>query len=214
MPTDTPQERSLSDFENPGPTAFDSLNGVLPPRRRDNKRANTPEPTAGDTDPSPDEPEATSTDTSTPKPDTRKPRSSAGRPRKRTRTDSAKASDSSTGGSRGTTMHIPVNIYDRFHATRDQRGLSNGALVIEAIEATLDQIPKEIGGRGTAGGERFQRRTTHRKSPSEAEQLTLLNLRFLESDYAVLDELVAETGARSRNHLVVAALKLHLHTDT
>lgn len=126
-----------------------------------------------------------------------------GRPRK-------PKSQESTGGRRSTTFQLSSDIKTKMRTAGPKLGLSTGDLIVAAIEATADNIGDEIAKEGGfAGGGRFAARRTH-QAALEHRESSLVNARLLEADFVTIDEIVEETGARSRNHLVETALRLYL----
>lgn len=145
---------------------------------------------------------------------------SAARSRKR-RTRSAgtrspgrpRTNEPAEGSARPTTVTLPTTLQPRFMATAAERGLSNWGLIIEALEsADPDALRDEIArAGGRTGGKRFAARTSSRAGarPEEGPP-SPINVRPLEEDLVVVDEMKDEVGARSRNQLVQAAVKLLL----
>lgn len=110
---------------------------------------------------------------------------------------------------RASNVHIPVVLMDRIAAKKASANLSNGELVIAALEACHDRLSDLIGQRGPTGGSLFTARMTRGVRTSDGP-LTAFNIRLLQRDYAVIDQLVEKHGAFSRGHLVTAALTEYL----
>ena len=130
-------------------------------------------------------------------------RRSPGRPPTREETD----------GSRSTTVTLPASIRKRFLEEAAARGLSNWGLIIDALEsAEPEALSKEIAkAGGRAGGKRFAARTSSRAmSPPDEGSPTPINVRPLQADLEILEAMKDEFGARSRNQLVQAAVRLLL----
>lgn len=145
----------------------------------------------------------------TPKRRPGRPRKDTGRPRKDTAADAV----------RGTTIYIAAHLFDRIESVRTTKRMSNGEIVLAAVDATHRQLPALIAAERTAaaGGENdaaagdslFAPRPSAGR-PRKAVARTMLQVRFREADYAVLDRLVAQVGANSRSHLINLALDAYL----
>lgn len=228
---DAPGGQDLSDFESGTGQPDLDLQSIIKPRSRDprpQKPAETTETSQSTHEAAPDDAAVTENADPPAAPPQQRPATAAGggspqsdeqasnggkSRRGRGRPRKPKSSES-TGARRPSTVLIPMELSSAFERARDSQGLSNGDLIIAALEATGDQLADEIakmGGR--AGGGRFAARVTHQAAVKH-EKGTLLNYRLFEADYEILDQMVAECNARSRNELIVTALRLHLSDTT
>lgn len=110
---------------------------------------------------------------------------------------------------RGSNVHLPVELAERIDAHKARRDLSNGELVIEALEACHARLDTLLGHRAPTGGGLFTQRVTRRQRAANGP-LFLFNFRLREDDFAVIDDLVTRHGAYSRTHLITAALTDYL----
>lgn len=110
---------------------------------------------------------------------------------------------------RPSNVHIPISLLEPLAAKCTQTGLSHGEVIIVAIEQTIERLPDLIKPPSTAGGALFASRRS-RTIRTEEGPLTPLNYRLRNADFKVLDDLVAQTGASSRGHLISAALGAYL----
>lgn len=102
-------------------------------------------------------------------------------------------------------VHIPLPLHTQTLAYRDEHGMSNGQVVIAAIEYANPQL-KDLIHPGATGGGLFAQRATKGTRLNEGP-LTPLNVRLYEADYEVIDSLVKATGAFSRGHLITVSLR-------
>jgi hypothetical protein len=111
---------------------------------------------------------------------------------------------------RASNVHIPVTLLAPLAAKKDAEGLSNGEIIICAIEATHASLEDLIHPAPTAGGSVFAER---RSRPSRAGDgpLTQLNYRLREADFDTLDRLVERFQASSRAHLITVALTAYFN---
>lgn len=114
---------------------------------------------------------------------------------------------------RASNVHIPVSLLEPIAAAKKQKGLSNGELIISAIEATYSDLKNLIHPSATAGGSLFTARHSHVPRGSDGP-LTPLNYRLRGEDYLTLDRLVEELEASSRGHLITVALTAYFRTAT
>ncbi len=109
---------------------------------------------------------------------------------------------------RRSNVHIPVRLLGPIATKTETEGLSNGEIIIAAIEQTFDQLPDLIHPAPTTGGNLFDSRRS-RVSRSTDGPLTPLNYGLREVDFETLDRLVTELRASSRGHLITAALSAY-----
>lgn len=104
-----------------------------------------------------------------------------------------------------TSVRINANCAARLKIYRDGAGWTTGEVIIDALEAAIDDLPRLLYPEGSIGGGLFARRGASGHPVTNAPK-TSLYLRLLAEDYTVLDGLVETTGARSRTHLIETAL--------
>ena len=106
-------------------------------------------------------------------------------------------------------LWTPVTIRARMQAVQAQRGALYLDQVLDALEATVDRLP-ELVAQATSTphvqGKLFERAITTavETGPAQRVQLTIRGL--LDSQLAVIDQLVESSGAPSRSALINAAL--------
>lgn len=115
------------------------------------------------------------------------------------------------GAVRASNVHIPVALLESLNETKRTTRMSNGDIIITAIEQTYDQLKSLIHPRPVTGGALFGKRVSRPPRTPVAEPVTPLNYRLTTEDYAVLDKLVEELGASSRSHLITVALSAYYH---
>jgi hypothetical protein len=114
---------------------------------------------------------------------------------------------------RASNVHIPVTLLEPIAALKKQKGLSNGEIIISAIEATYADLKNLIHPSATAGGSLFAAR--HSRVPRGSDgPLTPLNYRLRGEDYLTLDRLVDQFEASSRGHLITVALTAYFRNAT
>lgn len=106
---------------------------------------------------------------------------------------------------RSTTVHVPAQLKDQVVAYRGTSELSNGDIVIAAIEHAHPHLGELIKPPSRAGGSLFEARAARSVRTTDGLP-TPLNVRLFENDFDVLDELVTKFGAASRGHLITVAL--------
>lgn len=114
---------------------------------------------------------------------------------------------------RSSSMHIRSTLVERIIGERENTGRSNGNIIIAALETVHAHLPDLLPQTAApTGGSLFAARTT-RTPRTETGPYSPLNVRLYEADFAVLDDLVRTSGARSRSHLVDIALAHYFDTD-
>lgn len=106
---------------------------------------------------------------------------------------------------RPSNVHIPIALLEPIAAKKAKEGLSNGEIIICAIEATYDRLPNLVQPVPTAGGSVFASRRS-RPSRTGDGPLTPLNYRLPQEDFDTLDKLVEQFSAVSRGRLITVAL--------
>jgi len=115
---------------------------------------------------------------------------------------------------RSSSMHIRSTLVERIIHERETTGRSNGNIIVAALEAVHPHLPQLLPTpTAPTGGSLFAARTT-RTPRTETGPYSPLNVRLYEADFAVLDDLVHTSGARSRSHLVDIALAHYFDTST
>lgn len=113
------------------------------------------------------------------------------------------------GAVRASNVHIPVALIDALNETKRSTRMSNGDIIITALEQTYEELKTRIHPRPIAGGSLFSQRVSRPPRTPITEPVTPLNYRLSTEDYAVLDRLVDELGATSRSHLITVALSAY-----
>lgn len=114
-----------------------------------------------------------------------------------------------SGPVRASNVHIPVELLDAFTEAKATHNLSNGELIITAIEASYDELRRQLRPPSATGGSLFAQRVS-RAPRTPTGPVTPVNYRLRADDYATLDRLVRDLGASSRSHLISAALRNYL----
>lgn len=140
--------------------------------------------------------------------------------RKRTKADRTRSSTETVPAPRpaeatGTTptlspkaAYILLELRDRLNERAKVDGRSQTNVVLDAIEATYDELQAAFAGTGSAGRTLFRRTPKlHRRDDAERGQITL---RLTDEDSQVIENLTREFGAKSRSELIEKALSLYL----
>lgn len=128
------------------------------------------------------------------------------RPESRTRPRRGRP-PSTTGDSPHLVLWTPVSIRSRMQRVRNETGKKYADQVLDALEATVDELPELIAATTrakTVKGPLFERVVVEDKPEVVNKQLTIPGLTA--SHIAVIDDLVTSTGAGSRSKLVNTAL--------
>jgi hypothetical protein len=146
-------------------------------------------------------------------------------PRQRTRD----RDDAVAGGTRTSNtnypVHVPADLVPLFTERRDQEGTSNTLLVFDAIDALIDPNSPEPYARLQAAisddviGEQpsslFSRSPRRARPTNDSPRArSQLMLRMSEENRAVIEQLVQQTGALDRSHLITVALTHYLTPPT
>ncbi len=196
----------LTNFEDDDLPDVTSLS--LPPRRRRQAPTAAPEvaavaPPAAEVPVVQSEPAVpTTAEETSPKQRRRPGKKSASAP---TDPEAAPATKGPEQRVRPSNVHIPVWLVDPIAAKHASEGLSNGEIIIVAIERAYPRLKDLIHPVTVSGGSLFASRRS-RTSRAGDGPLTPLNYRMREEDFATLDHLVEELNASSRGHLITVAL--------
>ena len=111
---------------------------------------------------------------------------------------------------RPSNVHIPPDLADKFEAKCREKNMFHGDLIIVALETVGEDLPKLLRHKEeeTVGGSIFEARPS-RPAKDEVRK-TQVNFSMLQKDFDALDAAVKLFNARSRNHLIVAALRGYL----
>jgi len=115
---------------------------------------------------------------------------------------------------RASNVHIPAELLDAFNAAKASQKLSNGELIITAIEATYEELQRQLRPPSATGGSLFAPRVSRPPRLPAKGPVTPVNYRLRPDDYATLDRLVRDLGASSRSHLISEALRTYLSRTT
>lgn len=111
---------------------------------------------------------------------------------------------------RASNVHIPAELLDAFNTAKATEKLSNGELIITAIEATYEELQRQLRPPSATGGSLFAPRVSRPPRVPAKGPVTPVNYRLRPDDYATLDRLVRDLGASSRSHLISEALRAYL----
>ena len=106
------------------------------------------------------------------------------------------------------TAQVPVRVVELVSAHRTKTDLSAGTIVVEAIDALYEQLPRLLRDQENLSSAGF--RTRELVPGAAGEPKATFAFRMTTSDFARLDVLVDELGARNRTHLIVTALLNYL----
>lgn len=106
---------------------------------------------------------------------------------------------------RSSSVHVPAPLLEKVVAYRHAHGLSNGNIVITALEEALPRLAELIKPPPRTGGRLFRERASYSARTTTAP-LSPLNVRLSEEDFTRLDKLVDKHKASSRGRLVTAVL--------
>lgn len=112
---------------------------------------------------------------------------------------------------KASTVQIPVSLLPDIKTTREAQGLTNGEIIIEAIEGTHERL-RDLIHPPTTGGTLFAARST-KSNRSVDGPLAPLNVRLRNADWEVIDRLVVDVDAFSRGHLITVCLKAYYSRD-
>lgn len=105
---------------------------------------------------------------------------------------------------RGSTAMLPASLVAWVDQQRTDSSLSAGSIVVEAIERHLEELPRLLLDGSVTSAAGF--RTRERIRDPHREQTTVFAYRLSGEDFATLDRLVSDLGARDRTHLIRTAL--------
>lgn len=122
-------------------------------------------------------------------------------------------------------VHVPADLVPTFNARRDSEGTSNTLLVFDAIDALVDHNSSDPYSRlreavrsdviGTQPTSLFARAPKRARPTNDAPRArSQIMLRMSEANRAVIEQLVADTGALDRSHLITVALTQFLTPPT
>lgn len=122
-------------------------------------------------------------------------------------------------------VHVPADLVPLFNDRRDEQGTSNTLLVFDAIDSLVDHDASDpyarlreaaradvIGAQPSSLFARTPRRA--RPTTDRPRARSQIMLRMSEENRAVVEQLVNETGALDRSHLVTIALTHYLSPPT
>lgn len=103
--------------------------------------------------------------------------------------------------------NLPISLVESLNKYRAVNAMSAGDIIVAAIEHSMDELPTLLAGEKPAVEHRkpgFSSRPAKAAPPQELSKL--LAFRLTVKDFAYLDELVEDLGARNRTHLICEAL--------
>ena len=172
------------------------------------RRPTTPTTTGAQSSPPPTADEEATTSQETTSPDKASPKT-AKSPR-------PKASESSTGGNRRTTLSLPQDLVERLRAHRHANPqVSQVQIILNALATTAPQLKELVASEshpdGLPNNDLFPDSSTLRRT---VDQRTTISFDTTHANLKVLDSLVETAGADSRSQLVRVALHAALEPDT
>jgi len=122
-------------------------------------------------------------------------------------------------------VHVPADLVPLFNERRDHEGTSNTLLVFDAIDALVDHDSPEPYARlraavsanvvGSGATSLFSREPRRARPTTDGPQArSQIMLRMSEDNRTVIMQLIAETGALDRSHLITVALTQFLTPPT
>lgn len=105
----------------------------------------------------------------------------------------------------GTAIYVRPELLEQIRVFRRTTEVTNGDLILDAIEASVDQLPKLVAPKQVSGDGMFAR-TTRDGHIGKVQ----LSARLLDENLHVIDELVDQLSAESRSQLIEAALTAYL----
>lgn len=133
----------------------------------------------------------------------------AARPATTMATRRPSASQASTGGVRRVAFRLAPDLYERLAAAATTRKSSHGQIVLDAVEAAAmnpDNLASLVAEPAAATSGLFPR--LPQRPPAEASIPAEIRIDARAVD--ILDQLVTQSGARNRTHLITAALQSYL----
>ncbi len=115
-------------------------------------------------------------------------------------------------GGKSSSVRVPAKCHAKLEQLREQTGMTNGQIFIVAIEATHDRLPELLYPGGRIGGGLFAPRGIRAKT-SRDDAETQVTYRLFKADFDVIDQLVIDLAAKSRSHLITAALTGYFFGD-
>ncbi|GIG29283.1 hypothetical protein [Cellulomonas marina] len=235
--TPTPPTTSVVGRQNLGAT-FGASSRTASLAGRLKRPAPAPEPDDTPAAPAPDPEPADDVVDAAPAAPAREPEHSA-TPKRRTAGERATRSaprqrakdrdEAGAGGARSTNtnypVHVPADLVPLFTERRDQEGTSNTLLVFDAIDALVDPGSPEPYARlrdaisadviGDQPASLFSRAPRRARPTNDGPRArSQLMLRMSEENRAVIEQLVEQTGALDRSHLITVALTHYLTPPT
>ncbi len=130
---------------------------------------------------------------------------------------SAPSTPAETGSEPVTTTQVSVYLTpDAIAAVRRARAggrRTNADVALDAIDATVDRLPKLLASRRT-GPDRpnslFPARPRPARAASDGPRRVLWSMKATAAELAVIDRLVDTAGAASRSELIATAIEAHL----
>lgn len=104
-------------------------------------------------------------------------------------------------------FHLPTELQQQVIQHRAHSGLSNGQIVIAAIEQAHPRLGELVGSATVGGGGLFTARVA--ATPQEDGPVSPLNVSMFAADFEVIDELVSRFKASSRTQLVRVSLEAY-----
>lgn len=118
---------------------------------------------------------------------------------------------------RQSSIQLAEDVVKILTKSRDDENLSAGECIIRALETTVadDSIVAFLHPHGSVGGKLFARREVlgpRATNPLDAAKNHAVGVKLFPSDFAAIDELIESLHARSRPHLINAAIRAYDNT--
>jgi predicted DNA-binding protein len=115
-------------------------------------------------------------------------------------------------------VSLPRSLKERLDRYKAERGLSHPTILFDAIETNVDRLPALVKERivnvGATGAKSlFNRPQTVVRRDAATEPKETFIIRISQDNKDILEQLVEDTGAPSRNVLLVAAYEAFLPTE-
>lgn len=115
-------------------------------------------------------------------------------------------------------VSLPRSLKERLDRYKAEQGLSHPTILFDAIETNVDRLPELVKERtvnvGATGGKSlFNRPQTVVRRDAATEPKETFIIRISQDNKDILEQLVEDSGAPSRNVLLVAAYEAFLPTE-
>lgn len=119
-------------------------------------------------------------------------------------------SKSSAGGSKETSVSLPVGVKEQWRAAADARSTTLVEVLLTAIEEAGERLADLVAAERPAPAKSPGLFPDRVQRPAAREARSTAPLETSHGNFEVLDRLVKQTSADSRSQLITAALRAHL----